>query len=96
MEVIDNFTEGFQESNLPRGLLSEKLKSACQSSADPTVQLLGLTPGFIRQLPPIIVEFRYILELIMSFMYTIYHFYVIGQAIFKKSVDSSSYQYHTS
>lgn len=50
--------EGFPESNLPQGLLSEKLKATCQSPAPPTVQLLSLTPGFLRQLPPIITEFR--------------------------------------
>jgi hypothetical protein len=50
--------EGFPESSLPQGLLSEKLKATCQSPAPPTVQLLSLTPGFLRQLPPIITEFR--------------------------------------
>ncbi|KAI9554525.1 hypothetical protein GHT06_019798 [Daphnia sinensis] len=52
------FVEGFPESKLPQGLLSEKLKATCQPLASPTVQLLSLTPGFIRQLPPIITEFR--------------------------------------
>jgi hypothetical protein len=57
--LFNPFTEGFPDSNLPQGLLSEKLKSACLSNAEPTIQLLGLSPGFIRQLPPIITEFRY-------------------------------------
>lgn len=52
------FIEGFPETSLPQGLLSENLKRVCQSSAVPTVQLLSLTPGFVRQLPPIITDFR--------------------------------------
>ena len=52
------FQEGFPDSTLPQGMLSEKLRSMCQSNAVSTVHLLSLTPGFVRQLPPIVTEFR--------------------------------------
>lgn len=51
-------TEGFPDSKLPQGLLSQKLKTMCQSGGQPIVQLLPITKGLLRQLPPIITEFR--------------------------------------
>jgi len=53
------FVEGFPESWLPQGMLSENLKNVSHSSASPTVQLLPLASEIlIKHLPPIITEFR--------------------------------------
>jgi len=53
------FVEGFPDSQLPQGILSEKLENVSHCSASSTVQLLPLTSEvLIKHLPPIITEFR--------------------------------------
>ena len=56
------FAEGFPDSKLPQGLLVKTLKSVCQTTAESTIHLLPVTKGLVRQLPPIITDYRYRLQ----------------------------------